>query len=180
MTSTTEIPQLSLDFAFFREGRGTAMVPVLVMVDKDTACIFAYVLESKSSTLPSWIPRELQRCIQQLGYFGAIILKGDREPSLTAVLHHVARLRQAPTQIEHNAVGDSQSNGRVERAVQTVEMMTRTFKLDLENRMGHAVPVSCAMFSWLVRHAADTYNKFQPGRGGKNPISTMPWSGLWW
>ena len=38
----------------------------------------------------------------------------------------------AVTISEHSAVGDSEGNGLIERAVKTVEEMVRTWKLDLE------------------------------------------------
>ena len=172
-TATTEIPQISFDFAFFREGRGTHTVPVLVGVDKDTACLFAYALPSKSGALPGWLPSEIERSIRDLGHHGSIILKGDRENSLVSILHQVARLRGGRTQIERNATADSQSNGRAERAVQSIEMMTRTFKLDLEARVSACVPVDIALFTWLVRHAADVYNKRQIGRDHMTPYQRI-------
>ena len=54
-----------------------------------------------------------------------------------------------------------------------MEMMTRTFKLDLEQRVGSRVPVESAVFSWLVRHASDVYNKRQVGKDKKTPFQRV-------
>ena len=166
--ATTELPLVAFDFGFLREGRGTHTTPVLVAADKDSGCVFAWALESKSA-YPGWLPAAIDRCLRDLGHHGHVILKGDRENSLMSILHQVARLRPLRTQIERSALGDSQSNGRAERAVQSIEMMVRTFKLDLESRMGQRLPVSSALFTWVVRHSADVYNKRQVGRDRATP-----------
>ena len=49
---STLIPLVAFDFAFFREGRGMINVPVLVMSDKDSGCVGALALPSKSTFHP--------------------------------------------------------------------------------------------------------------------------------
>ena len=165
---TTGIPLVAFDFAFFREGRGMTNIPVLVLADKDSGCVGALPLPDKSS-FPSWVAPSVCRLIQSFGHHGALILKSDRENALMDIIRQVAQIRPGRTQIETGALGDSQSNGRAERAVQSVEMMTRTLKLVIEARIGHQLPVECAFFTWVIRHAADLYNKYQVGRDRQTP-----------
>ena len=63
--STTQVPLVAFDFAFFRESRGTTNVPVLVAVDKDSGCVAALALPSKSS-FPLWLAPLIARIIDLL------------------------------------------------------------------------------------------------------------------
>ena len=55
---------------------------------------------------------------------------------------------------EHPNTYDSAGNGEVEVAVKTVTGLLRTNKIDLEKRIGKAVPQSHPLFSWLVEYCA--------------------------
>ena len=55
---------------------------------------------------------------------------------------------------EHSHVGESQSNGASERAVQLVEDLARTLKSALEERIGWTIPATHALMQWLLRHAS--------------------------
>ena len=84
-------------------------------------------------------------------------------------MSEVARNRgDAVTISEHSAVGDSQGNGFIERAVRTVEEMLRTLKLDLESRVSETLKITHLMLPWLMEHAFDVVNKDQVGRDGKS------------
>ena len=51
---------------------------------------------------------------------------------------------------EMSAVGESQSNGRAERAVQTVEDKVRAHKAALEARIQARIPVEHPVMKWLI------------------------------
>ena len=71
--------------------------------------------------------------ISKCGYHGREVLRSDQEPALQDLMGEVARLRgDLPTVLEASPVGDSQSNGFVERAVRSVEEMIR----DSQDRVG--------------------------------------------
>ena len=55
------------------------------------------------------------------------------------------------------------SNGAAERAVQSVEGMVRTLRLDLLDRTNIAVGSDLPITSWMVRHAAWLSSHFQTG-----------------
>ena len=66
---------------------------------------------------------------------------------------------------EHSHVGESQSNGSSERAVQMVEDMMRTLKSALEDRLGRPVPCTAPVMRWLAQHAAFLLTTYLVGPG---------------
>ena len=61
----TIAPVVSFDFAFFREGRGTINIPILVGVDKNTGCLEAIALPNKGA-FPDWLTHKTARTIRGL------------------------------------------------------------------------------------------------------------------
>lgn len=61
---------------------------------------------------------------------------------------------------EVSAVGESQSNGREERAVQRLEDHVRTILGELEGRLNQQLKPSHPVLSWLVEYAAVLLNKY--------------------
>ena len=62
------------------------------------------------------------------------MIRCDQEAAFKSLVSEVAHMRgDAVTISEHSAVGDSQGNDFIERAVRTVEEMERTSKLDLDS-----------------------------------------------
>ena len=86
----------------------------------------------------------------------------------------VARMRgDAVTISEHSAVGDSQGNGFIERAVRTVEEMVRTLKLDLEARISETLKLTHKVIPRLIEHAVDLVNKGQVGQDSKTSFECV-------
>ena len=82
------------------------------------------------------------------------------------------------TIIEHSPVGDSQSNGFVERTVRSFEELLRTHKLVLDQRMKTTVKLSSAAGAWLVEYVADVYIKCHVGPDGKTPFERIKGKGI--
>ena len=73
----------------------------------------------------------MARDISECGYHGRVVLRSDQESALQDLMGEVARLRgDLPTVLEASPVGDTQSNGFVERAVRSIEEM------DSQDRVG--------------------------------------------
>ena len=70
-----------------------------------------------------------------------------------------------------SAVGQSQSNSRAERSVQTVENIVRTFKSALEARIASKVPSSSALTYW-ASHDSDTFS-IKKSAGEKNTLGVL-------
>ena len=98
-----------------------------------------------------------------------VILKSDQEPAIVDVLNEIARMRgEGRTIIEHSPVAESQANGFVERAIQTVEKILRTHLLASEDKVKAKISVGHPIFAWLVEYSADLYNRYQLGRHGED------------
>ena len=93
-----------------------------------------------------------------------LVYKSDQERSLKRLLYDtVAQAQKAGDVLqavpESSAVGESQSNGVAEAAVQQVEDQLRTLKAALEARIGVKIPVDHAVIKWLVEHIANLINR---------------------
>jgi hypothetical protein len=115
------------------------------------------------------VARKLIDDIDKLGHQGKIEIKSDQEPAMLELVKEVKRLREAETLIANSKVYDSQSNGTAERAVQTVEGMTRTHKLALERKLGRKIPSTHPIMAWLIEYVVDVLNKFTVGDDGRTP-----------
>ena len=71
---------------------------------------------------------------------------------------------------ERPPVGESQSNGIIERAVGFVAGQARTLKAALERRKGARVPPDARILCWLVEFAAHLMNRCDVGSDGKTPL----------
>ena len=69
--------------------------------------------------------------------------------------------------LENSPVGESQSNGMVERAIQTWEGQVRTMKDALETRIGMEIPPDHPLLTWLIQHAAALQRRCTVGEDGK-------------
>ena len=56
--------------------------------------------------------------------------------------------------LENSPVGESESNGAVERAIQTWEGQVRTMKDALASRLRCELPADLPVLTWLVEYAA--------------------------
>ena len=75
---------------------------------------------------------QVVRDIERLGHHGRVVNRCDQEAAHKNLVSEVARMRgDAVTTSEHSAVGDSQGNGFIERAVRTTEEVVRTLKLNM-------------------------------------------------
>jgi hypothetical protein len=67
---------------------------------------------------------------------------------------------------EHPNTYDSSSNGEIEIAEKTITGLLRTNKIDLEKRIGKAIPQAHPLFSWLVEHCSWIHNVRTRGNDG--------------
>ena len=91
-----------------------------------------------------------------------VIIQGDSEHALLTVIHDACALLTAATP-RTSPLNSNCPNGAAERAVQSVEGMARTLRLDLLSRTNIAVGSDLLITSWMVRHAAWLLSQFQTG-----------------
>ena len=71
-------------------------------------------------------------------------------------------------------VHNSQAGGGAERAIQTIRKQTRTLKLSMEIRLQHTIAQDAPIMTWIPRHAAWLYNRFQKtDLGGLTPYEKV-------
>jgi hypothetical protein len=138
----------------------------------------ASVVPRKGAT-GSYPARRLYTFIKELGYDSSevtLILRSDQEPAIRALVDDLRLLRSCGrTLIEMSPVGAAQSNGAIERHIQSVEGMTRTLKLSLEERWQVHIDHTHGCVPWLIEHAALVLNRCQMGHDGKT--AHQRWSG---
>ena len=93
---------------------------VLVSEDLATGGIRAHLVSTKETE--SWTAGKIKDDIEEFGYDGAPVrIKSDQEPAIVDVQRAViVRRDNAPVILVNSPVGDSQSNGRVEKAIKKV------------------------------------------------------------
>ena len=168
-----DVATVALDYCFLRNMPGEESIPVLVMRDRETRMLSAHAVPMKGAIV-EWTAQQVVRDLERLGHHGRLVVRSDQEAALRSLVSEVARLRgDAVTILEHSAVGDSQGNGFIERAVRTVEEMVRTLKLDLETRISQKLNITHKVIPWLVEHAVDLVNKLQVGQDGKTSFERL-------
>ena len=90
----------------------------------------------------------------------------DQESSIDVMMQAAIQIRGcqgkwAGAVPETSAVGESQSNSRAERAVQTLEDQLRTLKAALESRVKARIPSWHPAVRWLIVYSAVVLNKYQ-------------------
>ena len=120
------------------------------------------------------LQREPARFIDQLGR-NRVTLRCDSEPAMEALAREIAQARQEGSQTvpERPPVGESQSNGIIERAAGLVAGQARTLKAALERRRGTRVPPDARILCWLVEFGAYLMNRCDVGTDGKTPLQWL-------
>ena len=127
------------------------MVTVLVAIDTVYKQMIAIPLGKKGNRDP-FASRSLAAFARYVGR-PKVIIKGDSEHALMAVIHDACALLTSATP-RTSPCNSKGSNGAAERAVQSAEGMARTLRLDLLARTNVAVGSDLPITSWMVRHAA--------------------------
>ena len=153
-------PVIQCDYCFLKTEEDAPMVTVLVAIDTVYKQMVAIPLEKKGNRDP-FASRSLAAFARYVGH-PKVIIQGDSEHALMAVIHDACALLTAATP-RTSPVNSKGSNGAAERAVQSVEGMARTLRLDLLSRTNIAVGSDLPITSWMVRHAAWLLSHFQTG-----------------
>ena len=68
--------------------------------------------------------------------------------------------------VESSPVGQSQSNGVVERAIGSVVAQMRVLKDALEGKLGMSIDVRHPVMTWIAEYSALILNRFEVGKDG--------------
>ena len=154
-----------VDYWFLRDEKGGESTPVLVAKDDSTKAFSAHIAFQKGNV--EWVADRVVEDIDKFGHSANVCLKSDQELALVDLVKAIKDKRKGETMIEHSKVYDSQSNGLVERAIQTVEGLTRTLKMSLERKINKCIPSRHPIMTWLIEHVADLLSKYGVGKDGR-------------
>ena len=132
------MPEVHLDFMFLgpKDSPGDT-VPCLVMREVVSNMVMAAVVPRKTTGL--FAAKRALAFLSEVGCLhGDLIVRSDQEPAITSLVNEVGRLRGAAGGgrfiVEASPVGSSGSNGRVERAIQSVQDQVRVMRVALQDR----------------------------------------------
>ena len=193
-TGSSEVPVISMDYAFMgdrdaededadtadaeakfdRDESDESKVKILVARDSKSRVCAAIPVPRKGLDQEDWNLKESLRFLEFLGYSN-IVLKSDQERALGALIRKIRTHRgdQTQTMQEHSPVGDSSSNGLVERTIQTVQGQIRTMRSALEARLGTKMKPTSPAFAWMVSHAANIITMCEIGKDGRVPYQRL-------
>ena len=147
---------------------------IIVAKDRDSRMIMSSVVPLKGSS-NKFAAKMIKAFLKELGVEHAgVTLKGDQEPALQDLLNKVARLRMpAKTFIEQSPVGESESNGVVERGIQTLQSEIRVLKDAFKTRINEKLKGDDNILAWLVKYAGVAVKRFEVGHDGKTPYERL-------
>ena len=97
-----------------------------------------------------------------------IIVKNDGEAALVALQHGIVKKRaEFESAVENSRVGDSNSNGKIERAVRNIKNSIRTLRCSIEMATGNKVKITDPVVPWVVRQAGYIQTRCNIGDDGK-------------
>ena len=173
-------PLLVADYCQIRDSREEDLATVLVARLYPAKAILGVVCDNKG--VDEMVIARLASFIKDSGY-SKIVYKSDQERALRAMLEESFRRSGRTGECynptlqqfvpEASAVGESQSNGKAENAVQRLEDMVRTYKAALEDHIGSRIPSRHPVIRWIVEHAACTYNRHVCNSDGVTPYEAI-------
>lgn len=160
------------------DGQVRSCITVLVIKDFKHKSIWAYPVEGKGIAAAEWLVAQVIEDLDTCGLDGChMVVKSDQEPSIIEVQREISEFRRRAgvggTALENSRVGDSQSNGRVERAIEELGGLIRTYKASLESRLGRKLPLTHPTVPWLIKHAANVINCFVVRACGKTSFERI-------
>ena len=136
----TSMSEVHVDFGFLgREEDPHKSLPVLVAKERTSKMLMSAAVPRK--TTGTYIAKRVVGFLREVGCLhGDMVMKSDQEPALRSVVEDVGRLKAAEGGgryvAEYSPVGASQSNGMIERAIQSVTGQTRVLLSALEEKWG--------------------------------------------
>ena len=163
------VPKAHLDYAFLNdevleinEGNGqeegVAMtMTLLVMIETLCDSVWCYATNGKGHASDPWLARKLHQDLATVGVGATqIVIKSDTEAAIVELRREVTKSRgDAPTGFDDSRVGDSNSNGKVERAVREVKGLIRTIRSCLQDKIQENIPLDAPIMPWIVRHIGE-------------------------
>ena len=100
-------------------------------------------------------------------------LRADNEPSLNMVVEAIRGVWQHWIRVDQTPLYSSASNGKAERAIQTVRRLAVTYRLAVEQRYGCRLSSTMTIWPWLIRHAAWSHNRYHVKINHRTPYEEL-------
>ena len=167
----TALSEVHMDFGFLgKEDEAEKTIPMLVAKERITKMMMAATVPKK--TTGNYIRDRVAGFLKEIGCMhGDLIVKSDQEPAVKTVVEDVGRAKAADGSgryiVENSPVGASQSNGMVERGIQSIAALARVLLSAVQDRWGVEVEIDHPFVFYLVEYAAVLLNRFEGSADGK-------------
>ena len=175
--SNRRVPLFCADYAYVRDEKDVELCTMAAGRLYPSKTLFATACDAKGADDPS--VGRLAQFFREAGH-SKIVYKTDQESSLKSFIEEALKkagkagdFEAFETVPEYSAVGESASNGRAERAVQTIEDQLRTLKSGLEERIGGRIPSTHPVLKWLIEHSASVLNRYRVNDDGQTPYEAL-------
>ena len=168
-----DVLHVSMDYCYMGQDEDKCL-PIFVMKDHKSKMVFSHVVPKKGASVAYCVSQTV-RNLELLGH-PKMVLKCDQEPAMMDLRNATMKEgKHSGLEIlpEESEVGESQSNGVIERAIQEVEGLVRTLKDQVEEKYQQHIQQDHPFLAWLIRHAVDLWSKFQLGVDGKTPYERL-------
>ena len=167
-----EVPEVCMDYAFVRRTDETDCCTLLIMRDRSSRALRAWVVPSKGVEMEDTVLRAVEG-VMQMGYSGKISLKGDNEPAILALRAAIAAKLPAGAIPVTPMAGESASNGVAENAVKVTKGLMRVHLLAVERKIQARFPSEHPVMAWLAEFVADTCSKYLQGADGRTAYERL-------
>ena len=171
------VPLFTADYAYIRDEQDSDLLTIAVGKLYPSKMFFASGCEAKGPD--DDVTNRLAAFFKEAG-IPKVVYKTDQEYSLKGMIEEALRrtgragtFESFEAVPEASAVGESASNGRAERAVQSIEDMVRTLKIALESRITARIPSIHPILKWTVEHSATVLNRYRVNESGKTPYEEI-------
>ena len=184
VTNIRECEVFSLDYMYMTSKPTTEELahPILVIKARVSGGVWALPVTRKGPYLNNIVQR-VNNIITSVGC-PKIVIKADQEPAMISlqkeirkelwnevieITNKVKDTRKGESDdnpggvviLENSPVGESQSNGIVEHAIQEVQYQIRKMKMQIEQNMASKLSNDSPIWPWLIQYAAQVIHTFK-------------------
>jgi hypothetical protein len=160
------VPMVLMDYAFVRRHDEVEKITVLLMKDRESRAVRAWVMRNKGVCYEEAAVRATEG-IKSFGHTDKILLKVDNEAALLALRDEVIRLLGQQAVPVAPPANESESSGAVENGVKIFKGLLRVHLMALERKLDGYIPSAHPLMTWLVEHVSDLLTKCLQGSDGK-------------
>ena len=161
------IPTIHLDYYFMgiKEEEQDGVAPYLAVKDDASHTTFSHALEAKG--VNEYAVKVLKADVEAVGH-KKILFKSDNEPAIVALKQEVKNLlKDTEILMEESPVGDHQSNGYIERAIQELEKQIRIIKSSIDCQYGTSFETQHPIVTWANAYAGQLLTRFHVMKDGR-------------